>query len=84
MAVPRLLCPLSPTIDAAFGEDFTVGDEGRGEGAGARDMAPSPHPLPRNTSPCGMRSIVGERGQTGDRHVANAPNSHKCQVIDNR
>ena len=36
---------------------------GRGEGAMAGDVAPSPHPLPRSDPSLSIQPIAGERGQ---------------------
>ena len=66
-------CSLSPTIDAAFGEDSTVGERAGVRGRERAMWPPHPSPLPRNTSSSGAMSIAGERGQAAYRQWANAP-----------
>ena len=61
-----ILCPLSPTIVAALGEDSTVGERAGVRGPERAVSPPHPNPLPRNISSTGSTSIAGERGPEGD------------------
>ena len=85
LAVPHPLCPLSPTIGAAVGEDSTVGERAGVRGPERAVWPPHPHPHPRNVSSGEIDVARGGEG-AGDRQWANAPLKrslpHDPQVAD--
>ena len=62
LAVARGLCPLSPTIDATFGSDSTVGERAGVRGPERETWPPHPNPLPRKASTCGADVARGGEG----------------------
>ncbi len=66
----RSLCPLSPTRDATFGVDSTVGERAGVRGHGGRCGPPHPNPLPRNVSSgwdgCRLRGRGGRSSPLGE------------------
>ena len=72
LADPHQICPLSPTIDAAFETNSAVGERAGVRGLEREAWPPHPNPLPRNVSTCGAN--VARGGEGAENHqLANSP-----------